>query len=94
MVVCFLVQIVRKRKIDGIWWILFLRSQIAFFIPYALQITTIILYFSAFSCQNELPESDLGYFYITYPGCCLSAVQIVLTTLNYSLACNTKTERG
>jgi hypothetical protein len=92
MVVCFVMSVFRKRKIDGIWWILFLRSQLAFFIVWALQICIIILYFNAFDCQAKLPESDIGYFYVTYPGCCLTTVQILLTTLNYSMICNTKAE--
>jgi hypothetical protein len=92
MVVCFSLSVARKRHIDGIWVILFLRSQLAFFIVWALQATTIILYFSTFACQQEIPESELGYFYVAYPGCCLTAVQIALTTLNYSLICNTKAE--
>lgn len=51
MLACLVLQLLRKRDIDGIWWILFLRSQLSFFIPWALQITTVILYFACFSCQ-------------------------------------------
>ena len=52
LTLCMAILLYRKRKIDGIWWILFLRSQMAFFIPYALQITVVILFFTIFGCQH------------------------------------------
>lgn len=52
LTLCMVILLYRKRNIDGIWWILFLRSQIAFFIPYALQITIVILFFTIFGCQH------------------------------------------
>lgn len=52
LILCMGILLYRKRNIDGIWWILFLRSQIAFFIPYALQITVVILFFTIFGCQH------------------------------------------
>lgn len=52
LTLCIAILLYRKRNIDGIWWILFLRSQIAFFIPYALQITIVILFFTIFGCQH------------------------------------------
>ena len=90
MSICAIIQILRKKHIDGWWMILFVRSQFKFLISWSLIITICYLFFNIFGCQSELPESDLVYFYITLEGCALNITQLVLTNLNYSLICNTK----
>jgi hypothetical protein len=92
MSLCVLIQIIRKHEIDGMWKILFFRSQLKFIIPWALVITICILFFNIFSCQPTLPDGS--YFYVDYTGCCINVTQIVLTNLNYSLITNTKAHRA
>lgn len=88
MTFCVILQIIRKSEIEGMWKILFFRSQLKFIIPWSLVITISMLFFHIFNCAPELPEGD--YFYVAYTGCCINVVQILLTNLNFSLITNTK----
>jgi hypothetical protein len=90
LLICVGLQMIRKRNIDGIWLILFLRSQLAFFIAWALEITIIVLYVSIFSCKNEQPEGSAADLFMNYDECCWTVIQLILTNFNYSLICNTK----
>ena len=55
MSTCVIIQIIRKRHIDGWWRILFLRSQAKFVISWALIITVGILFFNIFGCHATVP---------------------------------------
>jgi hypothetical protein len=92
MGLCVGIQILRKHHVEGMWKILFVRSQFKFIIVWALAITILILFYNVFGCQRELPPAEENYFYIQYTGCCLNMTQIMLTTLNFSLICNTRAE--
>jgi hypothetical protein len=90
MALCGILKLVRKWHIEGIMKILFVKSQIKFIIPWALDILIVILFFSIFGCHHESTENE--YFFVLYDGCVLNTVQILLTNLNYSLICNTKAD--
>ena len=90
MLICVAIQIYRKQSRSGFWRILFFRSQLKFLIPWSLIITISILFFNIFGCTKIDPGTD--YFFISYEGCVINIVQIVLTNLNYSLICNTWAE--
>lgn len=94
MSVCVLLQIVRKRRKFDLVRVLFIQSQIKFFIAWALQITIVILFFNIFDCSTHPPETEIAYFYIDYEGCILNSTQLLLTLLNYSLLCNTKAHKA
>lgn len=94
MAICAIIQILRKKHIDGWWMILFVRSQFKFLISWALITTICYLFFNIFGCERELPETELVYFYIAFEGCSLNVTQLLLTNLNYSLICNTKAHRA
>lgn len=91
MTFCVVIQLIRKHKEKDICKVLFFKSQLKFMIPWALIITSCILFFNIFGCTPTLPDTD--YFYVDYTGCCINVVQIVLTNLNYSIVCNTKAHR-
>lgn len=94
MLLCIAIQIYRKHNVPGMWRILFVRSQFKFIIVWALVITICILFFNIFGCHPHLPPEEATYFYIEYSGCCINIAQIMLTTLNFSLICNTRAEIG
>lgn len=88
MTICAVMQIIRKQKVNDFLKILFFKSQLKFMIPWALIITSCLLFFNIFGCTTVLP--DTSYFFVDYTGCCINITQIILTNLNYSLICNTK----
>ena len=57
MTICVGIQILRKHELEGMWKILFYRSQLKFIISWSLIITICILFFNIFGCQHELPET-------------------------------------
>jgi hypothetical protein len=91
MVICVVLQVIRKRNEKEILKIFLFRSQLKFFIPWALVITISYLFFNIFGCTVELPHTS--YFYVDYTGCCINVTQILLTNLNFSLLCNTKAHK-
>ena len=54
MAICAVIQILRKKHIDGWWMILFVRSQFKFMISWALITTVCYLFFNIFGCEREL----------------------------------------
>lgn len=58
LVVCVVLQIYRKRNIQGWFKIMFFRSQLKFIIPWSLIITIVILFFNIFGCQMHLPHDE------------------------------------
>jgi hypothetical protein len=87
-------NVLRKRRIHGIMTELFVKSQLKFFIAWALQITIVILFFAIFGCHSVVEESEIANFYVDYNGCVLNSTQLLLSLLNYSLLCNTKADRA
>jgi hypothetical protein len=55
MVLCVAIQILRKHKTEGMFRILFIRSQLKFIISWALVITIVVLFFSIFGCTSHPP---------------------------------------
>ena len=82
LTLCIAILLYRKRNIDGIWWILFLRSQIAFFIPYALQITIVILFFTIFSFLEVF-----SFWFIFFLWFSLIKVIIIFYNIGFGFIC-------
>lgn len=77
--------IIRRTREQNGFKELFLHSQMRFTIPWALVILESIFVFNIFDCYHDQPEHQ---FAMTYTGCCLYTVVLLLTNLNYSLMCN------
>lgn len=58
MIICVVLQILRKHKEEGMFRILFFRSQLKFIISWSLVITIVVLFFNIFGCSHEEPEGE------------------------------------
>lgn len=64
LAICVVLQILRKKTIQGWFKILFFHSQLKFLIPWSLIITIDILFFSIFGCQTHVPEGETHNYYL------------------------------
>jgi hypothetical protein len=88
MIISAVINIYRKSHYDHILKELLFHSQLRFLIPWSLTILICVLFYAIFGCTNDISvNSD---FLIDYNSCVLNIISILLTTLNYSLICNTK----